>query len=79
MTYNPGDDVILVQRSPKPGGASGKSFMDAFSTAQGMRISQEGKSVDTLPLAGSKGAMSALARCLAESWSEAEAGPRGRP
>ena len=23
MTYNPGDDVILVQRSPKPGGASG--------------------------------------------------------
>ncbi len=23
MTYNPGDDVILVQRSPKPGGAGG--------------------------------------------------------
>jgi NADH-quinone oxidoreductase subunit I len=23
MTYSPGDDVILVQRSPKPGGASG--------------------------------------------------------
>jgi hypothetical protein len=56
----------------EPGGASGKSFMDAFSTAQGMRISQEGRSVDTLPLAGSKGAMASLARCLAERWSEAD-------
>ncbi len=65
----------------EPGGASGRSFMDAFSTAQGMRISQEGRSVDTLPLAGSKGAMSALARCLAERWSEAEgaAAADGKP
>ena len=55
----------------EPGGASGKSFMDAFSTAQGMRISQEGRSVDTLPLAGSEGAMSSLARCLADRWSNA--------
>jgi hypothetical protein len=58
----------------EPGGTSGKAFMDAFSTAQGMRISREGKSVDTLPLAGSKGAMSALARCLSESWADGEAG-----
>lgn len=56
----------------QPGAASGKSFMDAFSTAQGMRISQNGRNVDTLPLAGSQGAMSALARCLAESWAAAE-------
>jgi hypothetical protein len=54
----------------QPGGPSGKAFMNAFSTAQGMRISQEGRSVDTLSLAGSEGAMSALARCLAEHWSD---------
>jgi hypothetical protein len=55
----------------EPGGASGRGFLDAFSTAQGMRISEQGKSFDTLPLAGSKGAMAALAQCLAERWSEA--------
>jgi hypothetical protein len=54
-----------------PGGASGRGFLDAFSTAQGMRISEQGKSFDTLPLAGSEGAMAALAQCLAERWSEA--------
>jgi len=57
----------------QPGGSGGKAFMDAFSTAQGMRISQEGRKVDTLSLAGSKGAMSSLARCLAERWAEAPA------
>jgi hypothetical protein len=55
----------------QPGGTSGKAFMDAFSSAQGMRISQEGKSVDTLSLAGSEGAMASLARCLSESWADA--------
>ncbi|HEX8586244.1 MAG TPA: hypothetical protein VF680_17770 [Allosphingosinicella sp.] len=55
----------------QPGGSRGKAFMDAFSTAQGMRISQAGKKVDTLSLAGSKDAMSALARCLADKWAEA--------
>jgi hypothetical protein len=64
--------------SLEPGGASGKTFMDAFSTAQGMRISRDGKNVDTLPLAGSEGAMSALARCLAERWSKAMTPPRPR-
>jgi hypothetical protein len=59
--------------SLEPGGASGKTFMDAFSNAKGMRISRDGKSVDTLPLAGSEGAMAALARCLAESWSKGSA------
>lgn len=56
----------------EPGGDSGKSFLDAFSTAQGMRIHQDGKSVDTLPLAGGKGAMASLARCLAERWSDGD-------
>jgi hypothetical protein len=56
----------------QPGERSGKAFMDAFSSAQGMRISQAGKNVDTLSLAGSEGAMSALARCLAESWADAD-------
>jgi hypothetical protein len=56
----------------EPGGSGGQAFMDAFSTARGMRISQEGRSVDTLPLAGSKGAMSSLAKCLADRWSAAE-------
>ena len=58
----------------QPGASSGKAFMDAFSTAPGMRISQEGKSVDTLSLAGSKGAMTAMARCLSEQWAGAEGG-----
>jgi hypothetical protein len=57
----------------EPGGASGRGFLDAFSTAQGMRISEQGRSFDTLPLAGSEGAMAALAQCLAERWSEAAA------
>jgi hypothetical protein len=56
----------------QPGGTSGKAFMDAFSSAEGMRISQDGKSVDTLSLAGSEGAMASLARCLSESWADAD-------
>ena len=61
----------------EPGGKSGAGFFDAFSTAQGMRISRDGRSVDTLPLAGSRGAMSSLAHCLADRW--AEAGGQGGP
>ena len=52
----------------EPGGTSGAGFLEAFSTAEGMRIVQDGRSVDTLPLAGSRGAMASLARCLAEKW-----------
>ena len=54
----------------EPAGARGSGFLDAFSTASGMRISQEGRSVDTLPLAGSRGAMAALARCLSDRYAE---------
>jgi hypothetical protein len=53
----------------QPGGQA--SFFTAFSTAAGMRISQGGRNFDTLPLAGSRGAMGALAKCLAERWSSA--------
>jgi hypothetical protein len=52
----------------QPGGAGATSFLSAFTSAEGMKISQEGRSVDTLPLAGSRGAMGALAKCLAERW-----------
>ena len=54
----------------EPGGPRGGGFLEAFSTAKGMRISQEGRNVDTLPLAGSRGAMAALARCLSERYAE---------
>ena len=57
----------------KPGGQASSGFFTPFSTASGMRISQDGRSVDTLPLAGSRGAMAALAKCLAERWSKASA------
>ena len=56
----------------QPGGSSGKAFMEAFSSARGMRISQDGRNFDTLSLAGSEGAMSALARCLSQSWVDAD-------
>jgi hypothetical protein len=52
----------------QPGGDAAKSFLTAFTSARGMRISQDGRSVDTMPLAGSRGAMGALAKCLAEKW-----------
>ena len=52
----------------QPGGDGARSFLNAFTSAEGMRISQEGRSVDTLPLAGSRGAMGALAKCLAAKW-----------
>ncbi|HEX8666902.1 MAG TPA: hypothetical protein VF727_00840 [Allosphingosinicella sp.] len=55
----------------QPGAGTGTGFIDAFATASGMRIVRDGESVDTLPLAGSRGAMAALARCLADKWSAA--------
>jgi hypothetical protein len=62
----------------EPGGNTGTGFLDAFSSAQGMRISQGSENFDTLPLQGGRGAMAALARCLADRWSEA-AGQRPAP
>lgn len=57
----------------QPGGDGAKSFLDAFTSAKGMRITQDGRNFDTLPLAGSRGAMGALAKCLAEKWHSAAA------
>ena len=61
----------------EPGATNAKGFLDGFSTAKGMRISQEGRNFDTLPLAGSRGAMAALARCLADRWSTVPGGMGG--
>ena len=45
----------------------------AFTSARGMSIRRDGASVDTLPLAGSRGAISSLAKCLADRWNEGPA------
>jgi hypothetical protein len=55
----------------EPGRASGDSLIEALATARGMDIRQDGAKVDTLALAGGRGAIASLARCLAESWNEA--------
>jgi hypothetical protein len=55
----------------EPGGADRGNFLSAFTSARGMSIRREGAGVDTLPLAGSRGAISSLAKCLAEKWNEA--------
>ena len=59
----------------QPGGDGAKNFLNAFTSAEGMRISQEGRNVDTLPLAGSRGAMGALAKCLSDRWHSTAAAP----
>ncbi|MEA3064532.1 MAG: hypothetical protein QOJ27_978 [Sphingomonadales bacterium] len=69
----------------QPGGSGARSFLAAFTSAEGMRIRRDGMSVDTLPLAGSRGAIASLAQCLADHWngpasgdskeSEADAAP----
>jgi hypothetical protein len=55
--------------TPGAGSSEGGKFMTAFAAASGMRISLGGRSVDTLPLSDSRGAISALARCMGEMWS----------
>jgi hypothetical protein len=52
----------------QPGGGDNSGFINAFASSKGMRISQNGRSFDILPLAGSHGAMAALAKCLAQRW-----------
>ncbi|HYW15475.1 MAG TPA: hypothetical protein VE891_04885 [Allosphingosinicella sp.] len=63
----------------EPGGAepgSGRGdFLAAFTSARGMSIRRDGASVDTLPLAGSRGAIGDLAKCLADRWNEAGPAP----
>ena len=52
----------------EPGGRA--NFLAAFTSAEGMSIRREGARMDTVPLAGSRDAMSSLARCLAQRWNE---------
>jgi hypothetical protein len=60
----------------EPGAAADRgNFLAAFTSARGMSIRREGASVDTLPLAGSRGAISSLAKCLADRWNEAGPAP----
>jgi len=54
----------------KPGAQGASGFLSAFTSARGMRISQGRESFDTLPLAGSRGAMASLAKCLADQWGQ---------
>jgi hypothetical protein len=51
----------------------GAAFLDAFASAKGMEISRGGDSVDSLPLAGSREAMSAFATCVSSLWAQAPA------
>jgi hypothetical protein len=60
----------------EPGGND--NFLAAFASARGMSIRRDGADVDTLPLAGSRGAMSSLARCLADRWNAPAAAPAER-
>ncbi|HYE29306.1 MAG TPA: hypothetical protein VEA61_13885 [Allosphingosinicella sp.] len=52
----------------EPGRPSANSFLAALASAKGMSIRRDGADVDTLPLAGSRGAIASLARCLADRW-----------
>lgn len=60
----------------EPGGTGARAFLAAFTSARGMSIRRDGTSVDTLPLAGSHGAIASLAKCLADRWN-APAAPAG--
>jgi len=59
----------------EPGGADRGNFLGAFTSARGMSIRRDGASVDTLSLAGSRGAISSLAKCLADRWNESGPAP----
>ena len=49
-------------------GEDGSSFLESLASARGISISRDGDAVDTLPLAGSRDAVSSLARCMSELW-----------
>jgi hypothetical protein len=54
----------------EPADRSGGGFLDALANARDMAISRDGAAMDRLPLAGSREAVSALARCMAGMWAE---------
>jgi hypothetical protein len=51
-----------------PGEDEGSGFLKSFTSAKGMTISREGRNVDTLPLSGSRAAITAFANCLSAHW-----------
>lgn len=57
----------------EPGGSGARSFLAAFTSAEGMSIRRGGADVDTMPLAGSRAAVASLAQCLADRWNESPA------
>lgn len=59
----------------EPGGADRGNFLAAFTSARGMSIRRDGADVDTLSLAGSRGAISSLAKCLSDRWNAAAPEP----
>jgi hypothetical protein len=59
----------------EPGATDRGNFLTAFTSARGMSIRRDGADVDTLSLVGSRGAMSSLAKCLADRWNEAGPAP----
>ncbi|HEX8241049.1 MAG TPA: hypothetical protein VF574_15045 [Allosphingosinicella sp.] len=64
----------------EPGAADRGDFLGAFTSARGMSIRRNGASVDTLPLADSRGAIASLAKCLADRWNDsAPAEARAEP
>jgi hypothetical protein len=52
------------------GDHSGGGFLDALATAKDMAISRDGAAMDSLPLTGSREAVSSLAHCMSELWTE---------
>lgn len=52
----------------EPGGSGAEGFLASFISAEGMRVRPDGAAADTLPLAGSRVAMTGLARCLSDRW-----------
>jgi hypothetical protein len=64
----------------EPGAPDANGFLKSFTSSEGMRIRRDGQSVDTLSLAGSRPAIAAFARCLAERWASAPpSAPEARP
>lgn len=51
-----------------PGRDDGKSFIQEFSTASGMRIGREGAVLDRLAVTDGRAAMTGLATCLGQLW-----------
>jgi len=51
-----------------PAGEEGSSFLESLASAKGLKVSRDGDAVASLPLAGSRDAVSALARCMAAMW-----------